>query len=143
MVVAGVRCRLNKTQLFLSTFWQSLGREGTSNCAAMFAPASALGDESDDALQRFRSSLASTISDEELQLSRQFCLPGEVVLLRTQKRERGTLSGPKRYEAVWVTAADLQAEGLVLSPNMLLEHMPDVSTAILEATAKRMANSGS
>lgn len=44
----------------------------------------------------------------------------------------------RNYSALWIAAADLQCEGLLLSRHMLLDHFPDRALAILRRTLSQL-----
>ncbi len=58
--------------------------------------------------------------------------------MRAVKRKRSVASARRQYAPVWITPAELLSEGLLVSPRMFLDHLPDVSSLALADTAKRM-----
>lgn len=44
----------------------------------------------------------------------------------------------RNYSALWIVAEDLQAEGMLLSRHMLLDHFPDRALAILRRTLSQL-----
>lgn len=48
----------------------------------------------------------------------------------------------RAWEALWVRASDVAAEGLLLSKHMLLEHLPDRTLAVLSRALTRAAGDG-
>lgn len=48
----------------------------------------------------------------------------------------------RNYRALWITADDLQSEGLLLSRHMLLDHFPDRALNILRRTLRQLESDG-
>lgn len=57
--------------------------------------------------------------------ARHFRPPGRLMFLRPVKGRRGEGGAHRRFEAVWVDAEELVAEGMLVSPRMMADHMPD------------------
>jgi hypothetical protein len=147
MVVAAARCGVPKAWLFLRPAlpW---GRAWTPG--ELFRPPAAVPPETQALLARFRRGLARTRSGlGGLEGARRFVAPGRMMLLRPVKvpaakaAAAGGAAGPatarrapaRRFEAVWVDYADLAAEGILLSPRMMADHLPDFLVAVLRRLA--------
>eukprot|EP00892_Ulva_mutabilis_P011439 jgi/Ulvmu1/8668/UM047_0006.1 len=149
LVEAGVRCRRSKPHVVLSSLWHGCcfsccRRHRTwADLQRMFAP------ESEGAtagargfLASYQQSLAQNMTDDELDVLKSFRVPGRILFVRSAKDKRNQLQQERNYSALWITAEDLQREGLLLSRHMLLDHFPDRALNILRRTARQLEDGG-
>lgn len=72
-----------------------------------------------------RSGVTSRRQADRYAQARHFRPPGRLMFLRPVKGRRGEGGAHRRFEAVWVDAEELVAEGMLVSPRMMADHMPD------------------
>lgn len=73
---------------------------------------------------------------ERYEQARSFVLPGRLMFLRPLKPKSRVKATRRRYDAVWARAEDLHGEGILVSPRMMADHMPDHVTKILGKLAR-------
>ena len=69
--------------------------------------------------------MASRRQADRFAQARHFRPPGRLMFLRPVKGRRGEGAAHRRFEAVWIDPEELVAEGMLVSPRMMADHMPD------------------
>ena len=154
MIVAAGRCAVPKARLLAA--WV-LGKQLRAD--AIFRPAPDASPAATTLVAAYRTSLSRTRSGvAAFEAARAFVPAQRVMLLRPIKTSGGVTALRRRraaaaaaatsdpeappppparaFEAVWVDAAALAAEGILLSTRMGLDHMPDYSVAVLRRLAR-------
>ena len=156
MVVAAARCRVPKAALLVG--W-AFGKKWTAD--QLFRPVAEVSGDATAALTAVR---AGGVDErprlsgvDALHAARDFVPATRLMLLRPIKPATeptkaaaaaaiGTAPAPvahlrrhaarRAFEAVWVPAAALASEGILLSTRMGLDHLPDYSVAVLRRMAR-------
>eukprot|EP01023_Acetabularia_acetabulum_P017655 TRINITY_DN18855_c0_g1_i2.p1 TRINITY_DN18855_c0_g1~~TRINITY_DN18855_c0_g1_i2.p1 ORF type:complete len:183 (-),score=20.94 TRINITY_DN18855_c0_g1_i2:444-992(-) len=97
-------------------------------------------------LQSYRESVSQSEQiDASIEKSREFLPPGKLLFFRPFKNVSQKKNKKKRnYDVVYISAEELLKEGILISPRMFHDHLPDVSTTIIQTTTQQIqeANQG-
>ncbi|KAK9805494.1 hypothetical protein WJX72_001323 [[Myrmecia] bisecta] len=132
MIMAACRCKLNKAQVMWGVICGKRWKE-----EELFLPEAEVAQEASDLLQQYTARLHRSRSDHRrLASARNFVPPGRLMFLRPIKVATRTNIVKRKYDAVWIKAQELMSEGILVSPRMMADHMPDY----LNSTLQRLAS---
>ncbi|KAK9826366.1 hypothetical protein WJX81_002936 [Elliptochloris bilobata] len=147
MIVAAARCRVPKALLLARTL---CGHRWTE--AELFAPHAPRSADAAAALSAFRNTgdvppssdgdcgerngVASRRQADRYAMARHFRPPGRLMFLRPAKGSRWEGAARRGFEAVWIDAEELVAEGMLVSPKMMADHMPDRLCKVLQRLSR-------
>lgn len=123
MVTALARCRQPKLKVLFYPWW----RRRKAHFRKLFWDYDQIPDESLEVLQRYYESRARI--GQPLSMYP----PGRIIFLRPIKTRV-----VKEWDAVWIQPEDIIAEGLLVSPHMLRDHLCSTAYEALTAAAARM-----
>ncbi|CAL8465267.1 g4802 [Coccomyxa elongata] len=136
MVVAGLRCKKSKTEFLLRSL---MGHRWTRE--ELFTNEAAARPEANVILSQMTAMLQHSSSvGARYEIARNFRPPGRLMFLRPMKTAAQEKASRRTYDPVWITAEDLVEEGILVSPRMMADHMPDYLTAVLRRMAHERAS---
>ncbi|CAK0786854.1 hypothetical protein CVIRNUC_010068 [Coccomyxa viridis] len=140
MVVAGLRCCISKTAFLLGML---MGKRWAPE--ELFTSEAGARPEASHILSTMSLHLQrSSNVARRYESARSFRPPGRLMFLRPVKHAAQVGQAKRSYDAVWLAQEDLVEEGILVSPRMMADHMPDYLTALLKRMAEeRASKSGS
>ncbi|KAL3156144.1 hypothetical protein ABBQ32_012435 [Trebouxia sp. C0010 RCD-2024] len=134
MITAAVRCKQSKLRFFFGALYGKKWREDE-----LFHPQALVQDRADELLQRYNtSSQGGNPRRNRYEQARDFVPPGRLMFLRPIKSAAKERKSNRKYMPVWITAQELKREGVLISPRMMADHMPDYLTAVLQRLAEQV-----
>eukprot|EP00891_Asterochloris_glomerata_P009487 jgi/Astpho2/9487/fgenesh1_pg.00145_%23_78_t len=135
MIMAATRIKISKLRFLVGAFRGKQWEEDE-----LFLPEDSVRDEAAETLRRYHATIKRTRTDRNrYHMSRQFVPPGRLMHLRPVKAKCKEKKLERRYHAVWIEAGELQAEGILVSPRIMADHMPDYVTETLQRMAREAA----
>lgn len=131
MIMAAVRCKQSKVHFFIGALLGKKWREDD-----LFHPEALVEGRARQMLQQYNASQAGNVRNRYEQ-SRNFVPPGRLMFLRPIKSAAKERKSKRHYAPVWITAQELSREGVLISPRMMADHMPDYLTAVLQRLAEK------
>ncbi|KAL0029095.1 hypothetical protein WJX77_006448 [Trebouxia sp. C0004] len=133
MIMAAVRCKQSKMRFFWGALFGKTWREED-----LFHPEALVQGRANQMLQQYKSSShAGNPRRNRYEQARDFVPPGRLMFLRPIKSAAKERRSNRQYKPVWITAQELKREGVLISPRMMADHMPDYLTAVLQHLAEK------
>ncbi|KAK9847646.1 hypothetical protein WJX84_000251 [Apatococcus fuscideae] len=134
MIMAACRCKRSKMHFLLTMLFGKRWREND-----LFVPEEQVAPEARGVLQAY---LAARSASKDRQYrhagARAYRPPGRLMFLRPLKPGAKTMAARRGYDPVWITAEELLSEGILVSPRMMADHMPDYLTHVLQRLAREV-----
>ncbi|KAK9802679.1 hypothetical protein WJX73_004994 [Symbiochloris irregularis] len=142
MITAAATCRRNKISFLAGAL---LGRKHRqkmrSQGRSLFRSEDDISPQARVMLQTWRHSVLGTRSQENrYHQARSFMPPGRLLFLQPLKAGTSVRRSKRQYQPVWIEAEALMREGILVSPRMMADHMPDYLTAVLRRMTKQRGN---
>ena len=141
MLLAAARVKVSKTALWLQDIFGMRVRGRRKNEEDLFLPEEEISVEAREMLERLRQGVAACLGGRELDLARDFQVPGSrVIYYEKVKEERGdgkkTKGEEVRFRPRWISSDELSHQGLAVSGRMFAMHVPDFQAKVLSDALK-------
>lgn len=132
MIMAAVRCKQSKVRFFFGALFGKTWREED-----LFYPEELVQGRANQMLRQYESASQTGGRLNRYEQAKNFVPPGRLMFLRPVKSAAKERKSNRQYAPVWITAQELQKEGVLISPRMMADHMPDYLTSVLQRLAEK------